>query len=339
MNYSSVKPFFIACIFIMSCFTASSFAEPAGKMKLAVLDFISETGTDKKDLMTLSETLRGELTKFGLFEVMPGRQVDKMLAGAGFNTADLTSDEDNKARLKLGKLLNAKLAVTGVVNSAFKNISMNIHLLDLETGDILMAETPPCGEDAVFKEVHEIAMDLADKFSNIGPAGNDGQPKPGAVRIVPNNLIAAGNFPDGSYTGSETPGNWSFAQDRPAKGYINISSGICTVVTEKTSGNPWNVQLYYFPVKMKFGAIYTLTFDVKSDGERKLFVTIVRNGGDFKAYFTRKHFDSTTEWQTITYDFKSMGTDDNSKFEFDCANDKPTLYLRNVSLVESRGED
>ncbi len=313
--------------------------QTGNKMKIAVLDFDSETGADKKDLQTLSETLRTELAKYGLFAVIPGRDVNKKLSGAGIKTADLTSEDDNKARKKLGRLLNAKLAVTGVINSAFKNISMDIHLLDLETGEILMAETPSCGEDGVFREVHEIALDITDKFSNVSQGDNNKSSKPGAIRNVLNNLILAGTFPDDSYASSETPGKWWLLQDTPGKGSMNISSNTCTINVKIRDMNSWNVQLNYNPVPMKYGKYYTITFDVRSDDERKFFVKIGRNGSDWKPYFTLKRFDSTTEWQTITYTFKSQGTDDNAKLEFDCATDKPTLYLRNVSLVESKGED
>ncbi len=312
--------------------------ETGGKMKIAVLDFETESGTEKKDLLTLTETLRAELAKTGIFEVISKKQLYKMLNGTKYGTADLASDTDSKARLKLGKLLNAKLAVTGVVNSAFKNISLNIHLLDLETGEILMAEAPSCAEDSVFREVHEISLDIADKSSNVSQADNNKSEKPGAIRIVPNNLVGAGNFPDGSVSASGKPGKWRLFLDNSTKGHVEISSGACKVVIEKPAYIPWYVQLIYGPVGLSSGNSYTLTFDVRSDAPRRFFVIIDKNESGYKVFMERKRFDSTAEWQTITLDFKSAGSDNRAQLEFDCANDKSAIYFRNVSLVESEGE-
>ncbi len=330
-----------AAVFLAPGFSSTDEKETAaketGKMKIAVLDFESETGADKKDLLTLTGTLRGELTGVGLFEVIHTKDMNKILDRSGINTEDLTSDDD-AARKRLGKLLNAKLAVTCMVNSAFKNISMNIRLIDLETGEILMEETPSCSEDSVFKEVHEIALDITDKFSNVSTAENNRQQKPG-TSIVPNNMIAAGDFPDGSVSYSETPGNWCLGIMSPAGGHYDVSGNICTVVTERRGNNPWEVQLYYVPVKLEYGLRYKFSFDVKSGDDRKFFVMIQKNSPPWTQYFHEKHFDATTEWQTISYDFKSQGTDDYAKFVIECGSDKPSLYFRNISLTKFNGEE
>ncbi len=310
-----------------------------GKMKIAILKFKSQSGADEKDLIALTKALRTEISKAGLFEVIPGTQLSNILQEARIDRADLTSEAGNEARKKLGKQLNAKLAVIGVINSAFKYISMDIRLLDLETGEILLAETPSCKEDGVFKEIHEIALDIEDKFSNTRSAENNKPPKPETLRIVSNNLIPAGYFPDGSYAAAETPGKWWLFQDAPGKGSINISSNTLTIMVDNRDLNSWGVQVNYNPVPVKYGRIYTLSFDVRSDEDRKFFIKIGRSKPDWKPYFNSKRCDSTTEWQTINFEFKSLGTDDNAKIEFDCATEKPTIYIRNVSLTESQGGD
>ncbi len=140
--------------------------EQTDRAGIAVMDFESKTGTSTKDLLTLAEVLRTELAKTGQFKVMQKKEMNNMLKGAKFETSDPASDSDNRARLKLGKVLKEKFAVTGVIDTAFGNISMNIQLIDLETGEILMTETQSCSEDSVFKEIHEIALDIAGKISD-----------------------------------------------------------------------------------------------------------------------------------------------------------------------------
>ncbi len=308
------------------------------KLKIAVLDFDSETGIDKKELSALAQVMKTELENAGLLNVMSDNEVKKRLKGSPIGTADLAS-EDSTAIKKLGKLLNARLAVTGVINSALKDISMNIHFLDLETGDVLLAETPSCAEDSVFREMHEIALDIADKISNAGPSGIIPSSKPVKVRTAPENMIIVGNFPRNCYDSIPTPGKWSFYQNWPATGSIDISSNICTVKTEKRSGNPWDVMVFYYPIQLLRGNYYTISFDVRSDKDRKFFVGIGKNWGDYQTYFNRKPFESTPEWQTITFGFACKYPDDNAKIEFDCATEDPTIYFRNVSMTVSTGDD
>ncbi len=127
------------------------------KIKIALFDFDTGSGIGSSDLITINDALRTAIIKTGRFEMMQKKK-------SGYKTDDLTSDEGLDARLKLGRLVKAKLAVVGSVNTGFKKISMNVFLIDLESGLILFSDSKSCSSDEIFNKIDEIALDISGKM-------------------------------------------------------------------------------------------------------------------------------------------------------------------------------
>lgn len=160
-----------------------------------------------------------------------------------------------------------------------------------------------------------------------------------------NEKIVIGNFPYGSvidYKSSynylnqkvkdDLAGNWGLCQVIPAKAHFENKDDVCKIVLDSPGNIDWQVQLTYFPCNLKAGKSYKVSFDVMADETRKLGFKIGKISGDWFAYSGLRSFDVTTNWQTMSFVFKSPESDYYSRWEFECGAEKPSLYFRNISL-------
>jgi hypothetical protein len=151
-------------------------------------------------------------------------------------------------------------------------------------------------------------------------------------------IIKAGNFPDGSVidyaseAGQRPDSQWTLMQKDPGKGKFETAGAVCKVIPDNPGSDPSLVTLAYYPCPVIFGRAYRVSFDVKADSKRSILVRIKRIGGDSLAYSGLRSFDAGTDWQTISFLFKSLATDGFARFELECAGEKPALYFRKVSL-------
>ncbi len=166
----------------------------------------------------------------------------------------------------------------------------------------------------------------------------------GAAEKLGDEIVKTGMFPDGSVTNygiynafsqqvkDDLTGKWGLLQALPGKGHFEVTGGVCKVIIDSPGSATYMVQLCYFPCPIKFGKPFKVSFDAKADSPRKIEMKVGRIAGDWLAYSGNKTYDLTTDWQTFSFVFKSLGTDDSARFEFECANDKPSMYFRNVSM-------
>ncbi|MGA2140873.1 MAG: carbohydrate binding domain-containing protein [Brevinematales bacterium] len=147
-------------------------------------------------------------------------------------------------------------------------------------------------------------------------------------------IIKTGDFPDGSVADfpSGTGPQWALLQKAPGEGHFETAGGVCKVVPDKPGSDPSLLTLAYSPCPVGFGKAYRVSFEVRADSKRSILVRVGRTGGDRLSYSGLKSFDVAPDWQAISFVFKSLATDDMSRFEFQCANEKPPLYFRKVSL-------
>jgi len=176
-------------------------------------------------------------------------------------------------------------------------------------------------------------------------AGGAGVKKDTGEKLGPE-MVKDGNFPDGCIKNysiynalsaaieKEVGGKWTFQQAMPAKGSFEIKDGVFKLLVESPGNDNWQIQLVQFPMPLKFGKKYKMSFDAKADKPRKIVFKVGKIGGDWLAYSGLKVFDITTEWQTISFVFKSIGADDKARVEFNISQDPNSVYLRNVSLRE-----
>lgn len=135
---------------------------------------------------------------------------------------------------------------------------------------------------------------------------------------------------------------WALLTVNQTKSSAEIESNICKVIPEKTNGIIAGVMLTYFPCRLKFAEAYKVSFDVKTDKiktndlsydyHKTILFKVGRIGGDFLAYSGYREYSVNPIWQTISFVFRSTGTDDFARLEFDCASDSTPVYFRKVTL-------
>jgi hypothetical protein len=158
--------------------------------------------------------------------------------------------------------------------------------------------------------------------------------------------IKAGTFPDGcvtnyavysAYTGTvkeDLQEKWALLNSLPARSHFDLSGNVCKIIIDKPGegNNVSLIQLVYFPVSVESGKPYRVSFDAKAGHPRFFRFKIGREGDKWLAYSGIKEFTATTNWQTFSFIFKAMVTDDAARAEFECAIDTNSLYFRNVSM-------
>lgn len=153
-------------------------------------------------------------------------------------------------------------------------------------------------------------------------------------------VIKTGDFPDGSVSnfipesgsGPRPSYRWMLMQNEPGKGRFEAAGAVCKVIPDNPGNDPSQVTLAYSPCPVSFGRAYRVSFDVRADSKRSILVRVGRTGGDRLSYSGLKSFDVSADWQTISFVFKSLATDDMAGLEFQCADEKSPLYFRKVSL-------
>jgi hypothetical protein len=158
--------------------------------------------------------------------------------------------------------------------------------------------------------------------------------------------LLAGTFPDGSVVNFSFYSNynrtvmenlafkWALLSLPPARGDFDVSSNICRIIVEKPGKgfDNFQIRLTYFPVSVKFGSLYRVSFDAMSDAGRFFCFKVGKEGGDWFDYSGLKEFRATTNWKRYSFTFKSMGNDEAARAEFGCALDTNALYFSNISL-------
>ena len=148
-------------------------------------------------------------------------------------------------------------------------------------------------------------------------------------------MIKTGSFPEGSVTdGSENNivDKWLFLKTDPARARYVITNGVCVIILDSPGLKISEVRLAYIPCSLKFGTPYRVSFDAMADSPRYLFFRIGRIGGKGLSYSGLRSIAVTSYWQTISFVFRSISSDDSAMLEFDCAKEKPAIYFRNISM-------
>ncbi len=124
---------FIVLIFLISFsfFTLSS----QEKERIAILDF--EAGSVSADTAkTVAELLGTELVNTGKFAVIERKQIAKVMNEQGFQ---MTGAVDMEKAVQVGKLLAVKYLVMGSVAKLGGNYIINGKIVDVESGNVLLA--------------------------------------------------------------------------------------------------------------------------------------------------------------------------------------------------------
>lgn len=155
--------FLITLFFIASIFLAPASAE-FKKTKIAVLDFqLQGEGYETADMgKIVAEWLITALVKEGRFDVIERRLLQKVLEEQKFGVSGL-ADESTAA--KLGRILGAKIVITGSVMRFQNIIEANARIIEVESTSIIAAESVKSTsavklEDLVIQMAEKIIKDF-----------------------------------------------------------------------------------------------------------------------------------------------------------------------------------
>ena len=139
----------------------AAFAEEK-KDSIAILDLIA-TNISKEEAGMLTDRLRSEIMKTGKFEIMEREKMDLILKEQGFQETGFCNTTE--CSVQIGQLLAVNRIVTGSVGKMGNLYSINLRLLDVETGKNLKTTEEDCMcpiEDVMLYSVRKVAYKLAD---------------------------------------------------------------------------------------------------------------------------------------------------------------------------------
>lgn len=128
------------------------------KMQIAVLD-LDPKGTSKVMAGAVSDIIRSEMVKAGLFTVIERGQMDVILKEQGFQQTGCT---DQACAVKLGKMLSARKILVGEINKIGQSFILTVRIVDVETGASKFAANEKAeSEDTLDKAAQSITQKLS----------------------------------------------------------------------------------------------------------------------------------------------------------------------------------
>lgn len=121
----------IALAIILALCLGAAFAQE--KPTVAVFDFDYSDEVKKSEMSSIISILSSELFKTGRFTVIDSQQRDKLIKEMEFSVSGLSDEE---GLIELGKLLNAKLIVTGKIGQVGARLVMNAKMLETQTSKV-----------------------------------------------------------------------------------------------------------------------------------------------------------------------------------------------------------
>lgn len=102
----------------------------AEKMPIAVID-LKAKGVSKIVSGAMTDLIRSEMVKTGLYTVIERSQMDEILKEQGFQQTGCT---DQSCAVQLGKILSAKKILLGEINKMKETILITVRIVDVEKG-------------------------------------------------------------------------------------------------------------------------------------------------------------------------------------------------------------
>ena len=104
-----------------------------GKTTIAVLDFEGK-GIPESETSILTDRLRNEVVKTGIFVVLERNQMDDVLKEQGFQQSGCISSE---CAVEVGRMLGVQQMVAGSIGKVGSVYTVSARIFDVETGKIL----------------------------------------------------------------------------------------------------------------------------------------------------------------------------------------------------------
>lgn len=141
------------------------------KASIAVLE-LEPIGISNNEAEVLSDRLRTELFKTNNFIVLERDKMDEILIEQGFQLSGCTT---NECLVEAGKLIGVEQMIAGKIAKIDNLFTLNIRLIDVETGKVIKTATEDCEcalKDVLVSSIQNVAFLLAglkieDKQNNI----------------------------------------------------------------------------------------------------------------------------------------------------------------------------
>ncbi|HPV98654.1 MAG: Curli production assembly/transport component CsgG [Spirochaetes bacterium ADurb.BinA120] len=176
----------------------------AEKMQVAVLD-LKPREVSKIVTGAVSDIIRSEMVKTGLFTVVERAQMNEILKEQGFQ---MTGCTDQACAVQVGKLLSARKILVGEINRVGKAFMITVRIVDVEKG------------------VSEFAANEKAENEDVLDKAGAGITRKLAQNIVEGNkeYFVERKTRSGYYTRAIVPGWGQFYADRDTKGYVFLGS-------------------------------------------------------------------------------------------------------------------
>lgn len=133
---------FIVVFMNIKVFANDEYFEADTNMAIAVADFDIRGNIEKSDVKALADRFREKLIETTKYRVMERNQMDLILNEIGFQQTGVC--RDNECLVQIGQIIAVQKIISGSVSRVGEIYSVNIKLLDVETGTIDKSVTEDC---------------------------------------------------------------------------------------------------------------------------------------------------------------------------------------------------
>jgi len=147
---------------ILSLFLSPASAQPPSRLTISVMNLKSGSGINEGEALTLTDRLLVELVRTTRFEVTERARRDEVLKEVGFQQTGACDEASCLAQV--GKYLGVQKMVGGSVGQIGKTYSVNLRMVDVETGRIEQTATkdyPGSIDYLLTTAMKEVAWQLA----------------------------------------------------------------------------------------------------------------------------------------------------------------------------------
>ncbi len=213
----ALKNFILVFVFILS--SGLGFSETK-KMKLAILE-LEPAGVSKDTTRIVSDLIRTELFKTGLFDIVERGQIEQVLKEQKLQLSGVTGDAYS---VKLGELLSAQKVMVGTVGKLGSTYVINARIIDVEKGVMEFGENSEVGSESDLSSgCREFAYRLASLIN--------GKPIPNKKNNFNNN---------NNNTGNNNSSDMNRGNSRAMGIYLNVMGligGVFNIDAEVAIGN------------------------------------------------------------------------------------------------------
>ena len=179
---------------------------------------------------------------------------------------------------------------------------------------------------------------LIEKYSttqNLASVWNTGIIPPGS-----NNKIVNGNFESLPLTSNWTVELHETASASFTPDNVNPFNGTysCKVTVDQVTGTSWHIQFKQINLSIEKDSAYTVEFAARSEDNRNISVTIMKDTDPYTVYSSRQ-FLISSEWQMFSFSFSSPETTNQTRISFQFENNTGDYWFDDVKLssAEAKG--